>query len=227
MIVDAIEETKGYAGLYGEVVTEDCYRLLSIGWTPDIVFDLGANIGIFSRYARSLFPGARIIAVEPDPENCAHFKKFTSDGNIYLIEKGIGRGQLWHFNDAINGAHQCYLSEGTGYPIESLNNSERIEPVSIETITVQEVINNAWTPNCRSILKLDIEGNEHMVFPDPIAMEAIAKMDFIAMELHKYAATGEQYPQVVSEMELALDRLAITHDCEIHPNHFFAKRKNL
>lgn len=225
MIVDHIYETKGYLGLYGEVVTADCYRLKQITWQPDIIFDLGANIGVFARFARTLFPHARIFSVEPDPENCIHFQKFTRDENIFLIERAIGKGQMWHALGAANGAMQCYLSEGTGYPLEELASWKGVEMVDIKTITVQELVRVNRFPGCRSILKMDIEGNEQMVFSDPHAMEAIGTIDYIAIELHKYAATGELYPKVVREMETALASLSDTHDCEMQPNYFFATKK--
>jgi FkbM family methyltransferase len=226
MIVNTPEETQGYAGLFGEVVIEDCYRMRQVDFMPDIVFDFGANIGVFSRYVADLFRRATIIAVEPDPENCAHFKKFTDYPGVLLLEKAIGKGQLWHSKGAINGAHQCYLSEGVGYPTSAFNDPNIVEPVNIPTTTVQAVINAYLLPNYRSVLKMDIEGNEQMVFSDPEAMEAIAKMDYIAMELHKYASTAELHPLVVKGMEMAIERLSLSHDCEVHPNHLFAKKKN-
>src|SRR5215468_9031420 len=37
---------------------------------PRMIVDLGANAGFSVRYWQKLFPKARIIALEPDPENC-------------------------------------------------------------------------------------------------------------------------------------------------------------
>src|SRR5439155_12824818 len=43
---------------------------------PDAtIVDLGANIGIASLYFASLFPQSRILAVEPDDENCDLLKR--------------------------------------------------------------------------------------------------------------------------------------------------------
>ena len=67
----------GYNGLYGEVVTEDCYRLKTLGFVPDVIFDLGANIGVFTRYARDMFNNAKIISVEPNLDNFENLKTFS------------------------------------------------------------------------------------------------------------------------------------------------------
>jgi FkbM family methyltransferase len=47
---------------------------------PLSVLDLGANIGLFDVYIRSVFPDARITAVEPHPENIAVLRE-TIDAN--------------------------------------------------------------------------------------------------------------------------------------------------
>ena len=55
----------------------------------DVVLDAGANLGTFSRFA--LDRGARlVIAFEPDPTNCACFKRTfhreIAEGRVILIE---------------------------------------------------------------------------------------------------------------------------------------------
>jgi hypothetical protein len=97
----------GWPGLYGEVVTEDCYRLRQLDFVPDIVFDIGANVGTFTRHARSLWPRAVIVAVEPDKANCAHFRKFTPMHNIFLLEAAIGVCDIWRCTTAANGAGEA------------------------------------------------------------------------------------------------------------------------
>lgn len=221
MIVDRLEDTDGFAGLYGEVVIEDCYRLKNLYFKPDIVLDLGGNIGIFARHARQVFPDALIISVEPDFENCVHFRKFTNDPNIILLNKAIGSGQMWHYLGSPNGAHACYISAGTGYPPETLNEGPDMEMVETDTTTVQELIDRYVPAGKTSLLKIDIEGNEHTIFSDPEAMEAMHRIDYIAMEVHNYAANGAHIEQVRDESRSALLGLGTTHMIEIQPNHFF------
>src|ERR671933_37792 len=59
--------------------------------SPQLIVDGGANVGYSSIYFADRYPDARIIAVEPDPENCALFRKNCSAyPNIELIQ-----GALW------------------------------------------------------------------------------------------------------------------------------------
>ncbi len=116
----------GFPGLYGEVVTEDIYKIKELNFIPDVILDLGANIGIFSRYARELFPNALIISIEPHPDNIKAFKKYTNDENIILIEKGIGKGTLYKSKKAVNGAAEVYLSSNSAFTkneLKSVSNS--------------------------------------------------------------------------------------------------------
>ena len=57
------------AVLYREIVTERTYQQQGIS-LPDgaVIFDVGANIGLFSIYVARTVPGARIHAFEPIPE---------------------------------------------------------------------------------------------------------------------------------------------------------------
>ncbi|MBV9452789.1 MAG: FkbM family methyltransferase, partial [Rubrobacter sp.] len=59
--------------------------------SPQLIVDGGANVGYSSIYFAEKYPDTRIIAVEPNPENCALFRKNCSVyPNIELIQ-----GALW------------------------------------------------------------------------------------------------------------------------------------
>lgn len=234
MIVDKIEQTDGFRGLYGEVVTEDIYRLRSIKWQPDVILDLGANIGIFARFARTLFPNAFIISVEPNPDNIIHFKKFIDDeervlGNLILIEEAIGIGDMWHCKGAINGAHECYLSAGLGYEKEQMIEQEgkSLERSEIPTVMPDELINYYVKEGQKSILKIDIEGGENAIFTHPASLNAMSRIDYIAMEIHWYGLTGDVLPEVRKTIMAGIEFLKKTHDCELDNVSFWAKKKDI
>src|ERR1700753_3656667 len=57
--------------LFDEIFVENCYDapgLLERGRVRTVI-DVGANIGFFSIRAQQLWPGARTLAVEPQPAN--------------------------------------------------------------------------------------------------------------------------------------------------------------
>lgn len=227
-----IEDTLngGYKGLYGEVVTSDCYRLKTLPFTPEIIFDLGANIGIFARYARSLFPDALIICVEPHPENRERFKEFTKDDRIILIEKAIGRGKMWHNLGARNGSGESYVSSGLGYNHEMMSsavrNQQGIEASTIASVMPDDIIWQYWKPGMKAVFKCDIEGGENSIFTDKPSMDMIKQLDYIAMEVHFYALTGGRpWDEVQEKTRAALKELEETHVCQLDNVHFWAIKK--
>lgn len=133
MIIDEIWEG-AYKGLYGEVVTEDIYRIRQLQFIPDVIFDLGANVGTFSKFARELFPNALIVAIEPDAQNIEYFKEFNNpvDNNIVLHNLAIGNGEMFRVDGALNGAHECYISSGLGF--RNLQPSEGINAVKVRSV---------------------------------------------------------------------------------------------
>lgn len=235
MICDRLEQTLGgdWPGLYGEVVTHDCYHVRQVKFQPDVVVDVGANVGTFSRFVMVLFPHAQIYAVEPDPLNCAHFRKFTTDDRIHLIPKALGHGQIYHGTTARNGSGETYLSVGLGYPEALMREAVEIGAgmvmSSVPSITLGDLFLSLdlFETSKKVVLKIDCEGAENTIWDDPISMAALVRADYVAMELHSYAMTGKEHPEVLRATEEGLLLLTTTHDCQRQGVHFWATKRPL
>ncbi|KAG5985191.1 hypothetical protein E4U55_000436 [Claviceps digitariae] len=60
--------------IYKEIFQDGCYDVGTL--PPDaVVIDAGANIGLFSIYIKSKYPGARITAFEPAPETAQTLRR--------------------------------------------------------------------------------------------------------------------------------------------------------
>jgi len=213
-----------YKGLYGEVVTEDIYRLRQLKFTPDVIFDFGANVGTFSKFARELFPSALIVAVEPDKQNIEYFHKFNSpqDNNIVLHNIAIGNGEAYRCKGAINGAHESYISNGLGFEIVE---SDFLERVEVRTTLLDFIVNGWAKEGQKYVLKIDIEGNETAIFTHEPSMKALRNAEYIAMELHYHALETSQV-EVVREFTLnALQTLESTHETRHEHPMFYATKK--
>jgi FkbM family methyltransferase len=215
----------GFNGLYGEVVTEDSYRLKKLKFVPDIIFDMGANVGVFSRFARELFPDAKIISIEPDNDNCKVFRENTKDENTYLLQAAIGTGAIWRCDGAVNGAHECYLSAGLGYPFKVGNRIKGINETKTESLMPDKIINDLVKEGMKSVVKIDIEGNENVIFTHEPSMEALRRMDYITMEIHWGALTGEFKDEVCQKTFEALASFIPTHNCQLVNTMFWATKK--
>lgn len=219
----------GFGGLYGEVVTCDTYRLKQLKFKPDVVFDVGANVGIFSRFVRELFPEALIVSVEPDPSNCAVFRQFTKDTNTILIEKALGLGPVYHGTTARNGSGETYLSTGVGFPKQDMdaaaNKKNGLEFSHVPTIMLPELVRAHSNSGQKRLLKIDCEGGENVIWEDEESISILQEMDYVTMELHFYALTGREHPMVRKLTEKALATLAETHNCERQEPHFWATKR--
>ena len=85
-----VEEAKW---IYGEIFEDHCYDLSGLSGVPFIV-DVGANIGLFSLYAKQKVPQARIIAFEPAPASLEALHRNlemqnASDVTVYALALGF------------------------------------------------------------------------------------------------------------------------------------------
>lgn len=219
-IVENLSQTLngGFFGLYNEVVIEDCYRIRNLDLKPNVVFDLGANVGMFTRLAREVFPDALIIAVEPDPENYAHLVKFTPPDRIVFVNKAIGEGQVWREKNYVNGSGAMFITEGVGFSGKNLKQREMdgsCEKAEVSTITLHDLIQE-YAPSSQSyLLKIDIEGNEHSIFSSPRSMHYMTLADYICMEVHLFTIDDKEFEKSKQEAVAALDKLRLTHDVEM------------
>jgi len=230
--VERLEDTLNgkWAGLYGEVVTNDCYRVRDLKFVPDLVFDIGANVGTFTRFARELWPESYIVAVEPDPTNCAHFRQFTPNRHkITLWEGAIGHGPVYHGLTAANGSGETYLTPMLGYPLEELREAERqglIEKSLVPSYTFGS-FKHYVSNNTKVVAKIDCEGGENSIFDCPFSMGLLQRMDYIAMEVHFYAQTKELLEPVRARIMRGIHTLEKTHDCVLDNVHLWALRRNI
>src|SRR6478736_2540673 len=202
MTIDEIWEDNAYRGLWGEVVEGDIYKIRQLKFVPDVIFDLGANVGTFSKFAHELFPNAIIVAIEPDKQNVDHFYNFSRFDELIIFNKAIGVGQIYRDNKAINGSHECYLSSFLGY--EGITEIGSLEKQEIETILLDDL--KSWIKG-KYMIKIDIEGSETAIFQHEPSMEILRNADYIAMELHYFAMTPNGVLEVKNMTDKALESL--------------------
>lgn len=221
-----LEETLngGFKGLYGEVVTCDCYRLQQVKFQPDYIFDIGANVGVFARFARTLFPNAIIVAVEPHPPNCEIFERFTMDERTILINAALGTGSTYRSLTAANGAGESYVSAGLGFPEAALETSG-LQATLTRALSLQSIMNLVHRDRSGKVLmKIDCEGAENVIWGNEDSMAVLRQCDYITMELHDYALTAAEAAKVRAETTAALKSLEQTHHCERDGVYFWATK---
>ena len=166
-------ETSDY-GTMLQVFREKQYSDCEIIDNPKLIVDCGANAGYASMYFLNLFPGAYVIAVEPDAENVriAQTNLHPYGGRVQLIHSGI-----WSHETGLIVCRR-YITEAEFFVRECQDN----ETPTIQATTVDALLATAPVPEI-DILKVDIEGAEGVIF-DEGYQNWLPKVKNILIEIH-------------------------------------------
>jgi len=150
--------------LIREVVGRDVYKLR--GEHLNTIVDVGANVGVFSIYAASLFPNATVYAVEPDPTNIEKLRAniaLSGLKNIQVVEAAI---------DKDYGTRKLFLSNRSDVNHSFYSSyTKTSDGVDVPTIPLSHF-------DAIDFLKFDAEGAEYD------AMEKLGQWQYAAIEIH-------------------------------------------
>ncbi len=142
--------------VYEEVVLDKDYEF-DLGFTPKIIVDAGANIGLSSIYYANRYPSAEIIAIEPEISNFAMLERNVRPyGQITPIHAALWNHEgLIHLSGPL-GEQGQWNKWGTT-TIEN-GPGEQVQAVSVRSLIDQFRLSRI------DLLKVDIEGSEVEVF---------------------------------------------------------------
>lgn len=153
-----------------------------------LIVDLGANIGMSALYFSLRAPGARIICVEPEPENYRLLEKnlvkqfdekritaipvavLDKDGEVVLMTSPL------RYNSHVSGVDE---------------NGNKVKAICMSTLFIDCGIEHI------DLLKIDIEGSEKMIFSGDISW--LDKVSNILIELHSAADREIVLPALASK----------------------------
>lgn len=141
----------------------------------DLVFDVGANVGVYSEIFCSL--GARVLAIEPTPICIKELKRWLPPESVTIVEGAAG---------GVNGSAQIRLSKTASHSSMSddwVQVVNRVAPekkdnwigeLTIPVLTLDTLFDRYGKPN---YVKIDVEGFEEAVLdgmswqPDLLSFE--------------------------------------------------------
>lgn len=179
-----VRHGQGALELVHEIFRAGCYDpptglATLVGPRPRIL-DLGANVGVFTAFARDRWPNSDIVMIEADPDNVAVLERYLElaavDGVELVAAAASVSDEPVHFK-AGHGAGSRIATTG---PL-------------CDAVDVLPLIARA------DLIKLDIEGGEWPILADP-RMASTGPL-VLVMEYHGYG-TGDRPP-----LELATELL--------------------
>lgn len=156
--------------IFKEIFLEKEYDL-ALKNKPNLIVDVGANVGYASIFFACKYPEAEIIAVEPEQGNFAILKRNIEPySNIQAIKSGVwsksGYLKIENPQDAECAFQFKYTEESTG---------------NIKCLTIGDILNTS-NYNYIDLLKIDIEGAEKELFSQNT--EWLKDVGALNIELH-------------------------------------------
>lgn len=150
----------------------------------EVVFDVGANVGLYSLAAAAASSRAAIHAFEPTPEMVERFRTNIALNQfdqiiVNAVAVGHQSGEIYlHYSGGTDGAN-----EGMNYvSAETLETTDRVVPmITLDNYCEQHQI------DVIDLLKIDIEGNEYNALRGAERLLQRSAVHSIFMELNSWA----------------------------------------
>lgn len=158
--------------IFYEVFCREAYRLDRDRIDPakvTAIVDAGANIGTSSLYFATRYPDARVIAVEPNPDNFA-----------MLVANTAAEPRITPVQACITGLPGQEVFIGTSGPGWGHQMNTTGEGVKVRGMSLAELMGERRLDRI-DLLKIDIEGAEREVFANPDFLE---RTGVIIAEIH-------------------------------------------
>jgi FkbM family methyltransferase len=143
---------------------------------PKLIIDCGANVGYASAYFLSKFPDARVIAIEPDPDNVKWLRRNLEPyGNrATVLDSAIWSHPVGLIVEANHG-------DGLEWARQVRESLPGETPHLIAT-DLATILDKSGADSI-SILKMDVEGSESVIFSSHYE-GWLDRVENIAIELH-------------------------------------------
>jgi FkbM family methyltransferase len=146
----------------------------------EVIFDVGANAGIFSLAAAAVQPRAIVHAFEPTPEIAARLRETVAINGLDRVrihETAVaahdGQASLVRWRGALDS------NEGMNFiQVGITPDAERVSTVSLDSFSGQHGIERI------DLLKLDVQGQEGLVLTGAKQLLASGRIGTIFMELN-------------------------------------------
>jgi FkbM family methyltransferase len=148
-----------------------------------LIIDCGANIGTSTLWFHARYPEARIIAIEPAPDNASVLRQNCANTDIDVVEGGVA---------AVDGVMSIVDPDGStnGYRTTPVSDREQAVGREVTALSLATILARASAAQCEPfILKVDIEGSEKTFFA--VDWTNFDRFPLIIVEQHDFMMPGQ------------------------------------
>lgn len=178
-----------------EVIVHDCYRLRdlhALSRRVDTIVDVGGHIGCFGLLAKSLWPEATLVALEPNEESADLYRQNLDANGIEdaeVISAALTYRSERHVlvGDGRSTGGCILVDEAEAERLRTVDvpteeERYRIVASAVPTITLETLAERFELSNI-DLLKLDCEGGENELC-DRVALSFAINVELIVGEFH-------------------------------------------
>ncbi len=183
--------------IYNEVFEEKVYDLDKVGFQPDLIIDCGAHIGLFTLLASRYFPKTTSYAFEPNAENLFYLERNCQQNAlpVHVIPAAVSNydGTAWFSSTVSHGG--------------SIKKAKSTDTLAVSVKNLIDFIKEKKMSSL--LLKVDIEGEEQVVFPELV--DHLPDQCAIFFETHAGAKGFETISELLTNKGFKVD-LTRSHD---------------
>jgi FkbM family methyltransferase len=175
------------APTFEQIFVHGEYESESLPATASSIVDLGANVGYAAVFFALRYPKAKILSVEPDPQNFLQLKMNTV---AFGDRIALTQGAVWRYDGVIN----LQTENESGEPLGAwgvqvsefrTKSSSNVDCYKVSTILARNQIDTV------DIMKIDVEGAERELFGHN-ANEWLSRTNLIIIETHDRFCPGAE-----------------------------------
>jgi FkbM family methyltransferase len=163
----------------------------------DLVFDVGANMGLYSEVFSQL--GAKVVAVEPNPRCCQNLNRLARNREVHVQNCAAGdlpgRAMLHVCEDPVLSTLTDHFFEAAQRSLHNCN-AKWLGTLEVEVITLDQLAARFGVP---SFVKIDAEGYDDHVLrgmsfrPSALSFEFSREVPQVALRCLETPALAHGY----------------------------------